>query len=412
MPQYQFGSLKGRGDPPRLQRQRTNSKDNSQSASQSANYATNPSNFSNDTQPYELYSSTSTSPSRQDVSEFYTTGDRAPAAPIIPTFPPPHTSINSSLHSATQQQSQEHNGRLSWPGAMIGRKSEYGVAWTESQSNLPREDRRHSEVGWQNKVPFPSKYQGGRHNLYSSINYVNNTTLINMREDIRMPGTQWSPSPNANSSTEAMPYWRPPAESPQETQVWTSDPQTCDDRSCFNPNELCTEENQSFTARSNEISEKELSTSSSTTTRSHSISSMKSTYTSPASDENVPSNRSFTGSNDSRRSSGSALHSFQQTHITGMLNDVRSDISTLLIQLLMCKVDRILPMESRCLAGEPTWNSNHRTQAPSQCTLRHRLCGVELGCTESSTPAWSVTSQTGTKQEVHCIRWKDPRSDL
>lgn len=351
MPHYQPGTLGGRGLPPRRRRPQPIPEDGSQHGQSSpfdssrdskseinipisptvmldhrnslpnthitthhAQYGRNslpgPDGFSNRSQSRPPFSSHPEGPSSQNTfNSSCPASDQIPAGAIdSAVYTPPNTQHFSYPSTQQRHQPYSNNPLLSRP--MTWDNSGYQGFVADSQSSSPRRNSEHeiSQSTSQQSIP-----QGN------------------------LEGNEYG-------STQTISNQNPSADSYQAMPSQAEEPQAFDIHAGMNTRSVYEGENASYTASSSERSR--------TTTRSRSINSMSSTYSSQVSDENGPSSRPLNGLNDPVSPTGIALRRSQQEYNTGMADDVGFDFSPLLSQLtlLICEAGKFFLMGCRGLA--------------------------------------------------------------
>ena len=271
--------------------------------------------LSNASQSRQPFSSPPEGPSSQNtLNSHCPAGDQIPAGAIDSAV---YTSRNTQRFScpSTQEQHQPCIDNQLLPRAVTWNNSGYQGFVADSQSNSPR---RNSE----REIPQPTSHQSIPQENLERNEYGSNQTISNRN---------------------------PSADNYQAMQSKAEDPQAFDTHAGMNTRPVYEGENASYTASSNERLNKRLSAASRTTTRSRSINSMSSAYSSPVSDENGPSSRPLNGLNDPVSPTGVALRRSQQEYNTGMTADVGFDFSPLLSQLtlLICEAGKFFLMGCR-----------------------------------------------------------------
>lgn len=200
-----------------------------------------------------------------------------------------YTSPNTQRFSSpsTQEQHQPYIDNQLLPRAVTWNNSGYQGFVTDSQSISPRRNSEH-------EIPQSAGHQSIPQENLEGSEYGSNQTISNQN---------------------------PSADNYQTMPSQAEDPQGVDIHSGMNTRRVYEGENASYTASSNERLNERLSAASRTTTRSRSIHSMSSTYSSLVSDENGPSSRPLNGLNDPVSPTGIAPRRSQQEYNTGMTAD-------------------------------------------------------------------------------------------
>lgn len=246
-----------------------------------------PDGFRNMSQSRQPFSSPLEGPSSPNTFNSYSpAGDQIPAGPINSAiYSSPNTQHFS--HPSTQQRLPPYTNNLPLSRPMTWDNNGSQGLVTDSQSYPPRRNSEH-------EIPQSTSHQSIPQEDSEGIEYGSNQTISNQN---------------------------PSADNYQAVPSQAEDPRPFDIHAGMNTRRVYEGENASYTASSNERLNERLSAASRTTTRSQSIHSMSSTYSSQLSDENGPSSRPLNGLNDPVSPTGIALRRSQQEYNTGMADD-------------------------------------------------------------------------------------------
>jgi hypothetical protein len=282
-----------------------------------------PDGFSDMSQSGQPSSSPPEGPLSQNTfNSYYAAGDQIPAGAI-------HSAVNASpntqhfSHPSTQQRPHPYISNLPLPRAATWHNSGYQGSVADSQSNSPRRNSEH-------EIQQSTSHQSIPQEILEGNEYTNDATFSNSYNDNRLAQGHAPPYASAIGSNQTASNRYPLADNYQTMPSQAEDPQAFDIQAGMNSLRVYEGENASYTASSNERLNEGLSTPSRTTTRSQSINSMSSTYSSPVSDENGPSSRPLNGLNDYASPTGIALRRSQSEYNTGMADDVGFDFTPLL----------------------------------------------------------------------------------
>lgn len=248
-----------------------------------------PDSFRNRSQSRQPFSPHLEGPSSQNIfNSSCPASDQIPTGAIDSTvYTPPNTQHFS--YPSTQQRHQPYSNNLLLSRPITWDNSGYQGFVADSQSSSPRRNSEH-------EISQSTSHQSIPQGNLEGNEYGSSQTISNQN---------------------------PSADSQQAMPSQAEEPQAFDIHAGMNTRRVYEGENASYTASSSERLNERFSAASRTTTRSRSINSMSSTYSSQVSDENGSSSRSLNGLNDPVSPTGIALRRSQQESSTGMADDAK-----------------------------------------------------------------------------------------